>query len=1525
MCKSKKLDRLAGGAALCLVLAGALSLRAQDMDGGDFGKESIQAVTVGDSSAAFDKFAHAQRMERLKQWNIAGDLYQEILRDFPDRVVQSHTDPKTGYVDQYTSVRYKVIELMSKWPVDGLNAYRAKYEPVAASLLASTVPGEYAKVEEVFGLYFITDTGKAAGLRLIDQYFESGQFSAAAWRGELLVERHPNLGADRANIIFRSAIAFHLLGDTEKAKALESKLQAEHADATGTVQGRTVQLVDALKAELINARVPIERHAVAGGRAGAKLYTIALSKPSKASKADPNAMMYGQPQAQTSDIGIFPVEDRGELFFQDGQRIYAVDIESGLPLPGWAQTYGGDRKGQYVVGGTPAPRWMPMSITVTEDAVLAVMGVPLNSQINYNIGRGQPSPNSDTRVVCLDRATGKQRWVAQTKQVAEAAKGLQGLNFVGTPLVNVDTVFVAARGGKGGAFEDCQLLAFDLAKGTFKWSCFISSASVGNPMFGMGGSPSDMYCDLAYDSGRVYVLTNLGTLAAVDAYSGAIAWLSLYPREDTQRNARMMMMGGMQPPAKPVRPWAMDPIIQNDGKLFILPSDGTFLMVYDAGSGLEVKRIAMADLENSDTLLGVQGNLLYACQNKRAVCIDWTTYTIKKATKPVWVGVEFTAPIQGRGFLAGESLIIPTKAGLVSLAADKGRAMGKYPNGGATWNAEKDPGNVLITESHVVVAGAENVDVYTDTLIARAKLDREEQAAPTDANPRLRYAEVMFVGGERAVAMAKLDEAAKMLGGLKSLRPGQARDRLFNDCMQFAEQTGWQTPEARKLTQDLYDRAGAAAANPSQNVNYRLARAKFEAATNNRPAEVTLYQEILADAAMRVIGVSEKDSAEAKQAGTIAEDAIAKILSSGAAEAYAPYQQAAAEALTAALPAGDASRFLSIAQLYPNSKTAPAAMLAAADAYEKAGDSYQANVVLRKILSKYQSAAEKPAVLESLARNYLTMGRHEPQALRYLAQGQKAFGETKLVKPLKVANGPDLSRLTFADAASALHKHNRAALRAPLPDFKIMPATRTNAPQPFKPEIQIAGVDALVTALPSHIRYDRVIGWSAEQGLLSIAPGRAQPVATSRQITEKPLGCAWMGDTAIVWSAGQLAAWKPDGSQNLWRVELKNIPGVELIGADKKEVAAAAAAEDPEMMDNGMIIRQRMIRGGVAVAPVALAAPVGGEQIAFVRPTFDRVIVSTTHGRLFSLKLKDGQVAWNMRLTKNRPLFRLLATDDFTVAAGPSEDAQKWFLTVLDTSTGETVRERLSYPVNNQNALMNLALSDDGMLVYTQMDRIGAIDLYEPTAPRAWETRSAAGRMPFQTMQGVGQLVIADGRVLALSRVGNQPVQPNQALYVYAYSLETGQAIPLGSGKVDALQTQVPANSPTVQLQVADSQMYVVAPQQIQAYNLAKIENQWPSFGVQGIREVFIGRDYLVAATLPPADGPQPAVQPTSPASLRLLGFSRAIGSGGSESGFMSMKHVLKSDSGITAIQPVDGGLYYHTADQKLHFLQGNR
>ncbi len=349
------------------------------------GKENNQNVFVRDSATAQEKFELAKKMERLKEWNKSADLYQEVLEKYAGRVVPSGVD-QDKVINQYTSITNGVRERLCKWPAEGLDVYRGRYEPKAAALLDSAAgQGDDAfALHEVLRLYFVTDTAKAAALRMIDAKLERGEFSAAAWLGDELLTMHPNLIAERAAVLFRTALAYHLAGNSQRAADREADLEARFPKEVGVVRGKDILLVDALKQEIASEKGSSTDAASAAtsdswpmfggnasrsliptghGNAGTRLVSIPLTKPQFRDVTAPQRSVLDQQYKASADsgltLGVMPVTDRGELFFQDGLRVFAVSLESGVPLPGWAQTYptgGPDRQGRYSLPGTSGGR-----------------------------------------------------------------------------------------------------------------------------------------------------------------------------------------------------------------------------------------------------------------------------------------------------------------------------------------------------------------------------------------------------------------------------------------------------------------------------------------------------------------------------------------------------------------------------------------------------------------------------------------------------------------------------------------------------------------------------------------------------------------------------------------------------------------------------------------------------------------------------------------------------------------------------------------------------------------------------------------------------------------------------------------------------------------------------------------------------------------------------------------------------------------------------------------------------------------
>lgn len=1565
------------------------------------GKEPTEGVYVRDSAGAVEKLTLAQRMEHLKEWNKSADLYQEVIAKYADRVVPSRVDIDNK-ICQYTSITNPVQERLAKWPQEGLDVYRARYEVPAATLLENARPDDVATLNKVYSTFFITDAGKQAGIRLIDLYTESGEFSAAAWIGDRLLNFHPNLTTDRSAVLYRTALAYYFGGDHAQAKARLAILKEKFGADRGIVRGKDVILADALAQDIATPIATAggstseswpmfggdpsrDRLSAAAGKPGARLYGVALSKPSFPSVSTGNRQMAEQQMKSNTEegltLGVMPVTDHGELFFQDGQRLYAVSLESGVPLPGWSQTHS---DGVYTLSGSIGwPRMEQLSLTLTDHEVLAIMG-----QMDRMATLRGYGVRTEPRLVCLDRQTGKEKWVATLSQAPGLPDAERTLEMAGSPLVVGDGVLVFGSAGKQAGFEDSYVICFDLNTGKHRWSTYISSAN-SNALAMWGASAPSMSLNashLAYANGRVYVQTNLGSLAALDAYSGGIAWLNIYPtdRPTEMPFGRGRFFGGGNMPASmanraPRRPWSYNPVIVHEGHVFTMPTDCKFLLVYDAGSGIEQKRIDLQDidrkwrdkhgaapsadaLENIDTLLGVSGDRLLLAGKGGVVCLKWKEYDRSNfdpddENSVFWIET-LARPLRGRAFLTSNWLFVPCADRLYRVDLRSGKITDAYPPTQA-WEEPEGPGNVIATSDHVIVAGTSMVNVYTDLAVARAKLDREVAGAPGDARPHLRYAEVMLAAGESDLAIEKLDEAINLLGGRAAMQTGDSRDRVFTDALTFAQKlSAEENADSRARAIKLFDRAAAAASSPTQQVHYRLARAKFAQSAKQPQEAAALYQQVLSDPAMRPIPMVDAITGAPAQAAAVAEAAIDALIKADP-SVYESIQRAATQAMKQAQEAGPdaAPKLLAVARTYPNSAIAAKAMLAAADAYEAAGNARLAVQVLRQMWFKYPDSPEKGHMLEAMARNYFTLPTRIEPATAALARAAALAGDAKLSRPIKLPDGKVIDAGTaLSEALSTVRKLRYQDPERNLLDFKI-PVQRTltaedkaagkkrirSAFAPQSPQTIIEHVKALVLPIREFARNDRIVAYSTEGQLAVYPAGQNTPIFTSDAFKAEPKNCAWIDEALVVWSATQVMRFDMKSGQPVWHVEIRSMPAIEVAKLGGEPVIVPRPQNgDVFINGNNQVVlvpngpRRRGPRfGNVMPNPFINQPPPqrpqasAVEQISEVRPVSDDVLIATTSGRLMAADLSDGHTAWQVRLT-DRPLDRVVANDDFTVVRLSDDTAVR--LAALDTATGE-IRGSKSFSTQNGNVPINMALTADGTLAYTLTDKLCLQDLYKPwTSDSDREVAGSTGTPPYVGATEPDQLLIADGRILALSDNGSEK-------YVSLYSLETGLPIPLkfrsplGDKEVDRRLTA--GKSWNVTLRLAGPKLYVVSPGQVFGYNLDHPDQTWATLPGQvpavDVVDVVIGQKHLAVIEQEPApvgQGAQPGAAVNRPATqtylIHLFRRTAISPTKPAESGRLDYDERITEPAGILPTwQAVTGGFYYLSGDNRLHLLKG--
>jgi outer membrane protein assembly factor BamB len=922
-----------------------------------------EGVYVRDSAIAADKFELGKRMERLKEWHKAADVYQEILEKYQDRVVPTLMNDKAQPI-RYASVTVAVQERLSRWPNEGLAVYRARYEAAAANLLEQSRRDDLAALNGVVSRYFVTDTARDAGRQLLELYLESGEFSAAGWLGDRLLQFHPNLGPDQGAILLRTMLAHHLDGNADAAGKYFEQIRTQHADEKMTLAGQTVNLAK-FAAEAISQKPPTARGdasdswvtvggdmtrslvSSASGQPGARVYKAAVPGPTFIGNNELVRKQMAElwEATRTSPTGVainvMPVADRGQLFFQNGYRVFAISLESGVALPGWQRTHSGQRAGQYWLSTSPqqttysvdqyasqqANLARQFALSLTDDVVLAVMGMPdLRA-----LATGNVTADGGTRLVCLERETGRQRWIVNPRELPNELANIRNLSFSGSPLAVGDSVYVLARGSTGAGVEDCHLLCYEMSTGKFRWTSYIASSQGG--LVNMGGLAAILnsggISHPAFSSGRVYVVTNLGAVAAVDAYSGVTSWLSLYDRDDSIRLTRDRMMnmwggwnqGGLLQNQNQPKSWEFNAAIVREGRIFTLPADAQELLVFNAASG-EIETRIPRNIEIGENshkvsmLLGVVGDRLLVASEDRLFCLNWKKYgkanpRSQKLDTDSTFWVNEVDEIRGRPFITRDAVYVTILNSLAIINMQSGKVAMRFPKDNARWAADEGPGNVLVAQEHVVIANARNVSVYTDIDAVRRKYAALMQAEPENVEARLTFSELMFNAREFTDAQRGLDEAIQLLGGLRAMKEGPLRDRLFTDANAFAQLLGQEkNANSIDLAEALFDRAAAAAQSPEQQVQYRFARSRFieGLASVKQPdfvKAVGLYQDILANPQWRRLPFGASDQGGPQSAGRAAEIAIDALIKKIGEPVYAEQEKLAAALLQSLAEAKD--------------------------------------------------------------------------------------------------------------------------------------------------------------------------------------------------------------------------------------------------------------------------------------------------------------------------------------------------------------------------------------------------------------------------------------------------------------------------------------------------------------------------------------------------------------------------------------------------------------------------------------------
>jgi len=535
--------------------------------------------------------------------------------------------------------------------------------------------------------------------------------------GARLAYPRPDIGP--ADVFARLILVSIFEGSNSWAEAGLKDFAAAYPEARGRLGGREVNYVEGLTALAAESRGwsrergTDEWRTFAGNpaRNGAAPYPLDFGQV--AWYFDKPAAVEAQEQSprrvaddRTAPLSLHPVVSGNQVYLHDGRFIRALSLENGAEL--WNKEFElaqGTGFNDRFSGRLPVVGVARNTLTIHRRRLLARGGDPITSS-NGDAGRGGRS-----EIVCLDLdQEGREIWKAAPPEDRSA--------FEGSPLADDDRVYVAVR--KGGVRPQIHVACYDLDatnNGRLLWRRLICSAE--SP--GQGQMDEVTHTLLTLVGDALYINTNLGAVAALEKHSGAIRWVSTYPRAvgfDVNRRTAHFFRD-------------LNPCVYDRGTVFVAPSDSRHILALDAASGLLRWETTLAD--DVVHLLGVSGDHLMASGDRL-----WWIHAVNGRVRSVWP--DDSPKGYGRGVLAPGQVLWPTRTAIYAFdtvddrsrveidLTSRAQAIKRAVESRPIAKGQAAPAAPLLSGGNIVPAGKYVLIATGHALFA---LERREVDAPT--------------------------------------------------------------------------------------------------------------------------------------------------------------------------------------------------------------------------------------------------------------------------------------------------------------------------------------------------------------------------------------------------------------------------------------------------------------------------------------------------------------------------------------------------------------------------------------------------------------------------------------------------------------------------------------------------------------------------------------------------------------------------------------------------------------------------
>lgn len=436
-------------------------------------------------------------------------------------------------------------EYLATMPPVGVELYQARYESLAQALLDVAHGDDARSFEQVTARYFPTLASGRALHALADLHMQNGRYRAAVQALRDLVDIYPKANLQRIGVSplwcrFRIALCMRMSGDVTGAQAAVAALATEHPDESLRVMGELTPVRDLPTSKWF--ATPLAASRSLSGSIDATwiepstdrlqplwTYRFEGNDPYEAvqgGRGNRDTIMFGGPDGGAASTSAPPANKYGVgtqvAFFGDGAsravflenfRLRVAETSTGLLV----REGDGEELPAKPLENRPRPR-VPvydralMTPVEDEERCYVVLG---HNRVTQNA-----EPLKRNAIVAYDKRTCARLW--SSEDLAEKGQELEDVTFLAAPTRFSEQLLVPVL--KNGVYA---LQCLDRKSGKPLWRTQIHSG--GSRYYKAPGARA-----LVTD-GMAYVLTNAGTLAAIDAYAGDLRWVRKYERTDPLR------------------------------------------------------------------------------------------------------------------------------------------------------------------------------------------------------------------------------------------------------------------------------------------------------------------------------------------------------------------------------------------------------------------------------------------------------------------------------------------------------------------------------------------------------------------------------------------------------------------------------------------------------------------------------------------------------------------------------------------------------------------------------------------------------------------------------------------------------------------------------------------------------------------------------------------------------------------------------------------------------------------------------